>query len=357
MTNGEKPARPKFSRRALVKSSLGIAAAPAALVAAPAIIGSARAQAKVTWKVQAHWPKASASFKDSLEWLDKELQKRTDGRFKLQMFGAGELAKDAEIYNIVRKGVVEMGTLSAAYILGEAQAMGLAYGVPGSLREPWELEHLLKNLGIEALVNQELEAKGVIYRTEKAYSTELVVNKKINTLADFQSLKLRSAGTMLELLAGAGASPTHVAGPELYQSLSTGVVDGAHWGAAQGALTMKLWEVARYHMKPSLGITTDAYVLNKAAVDKLPADLRIILMSLLEERFFSRSAEYQHKEAIALTKGVTGMKVEVVQYPAEVQKKFAETSTKLLEKEAAKGELAAKGVGILKGLMKDLGYV
>ncbi|MEZ5729618.1 MAG: TRAP transporter substrate-binding protein DctP [Burkholderiaceae bacterium] len=339
------------ARRKMVKSSL------VAAVAAPAVIGTARAQSKVTWKVQAHWPKASASFKDSLQWLANELGKRTDGRFRMQLFGAGELAKGPEIYNIVRRGVVEMGTLSAAYILGEAQAMGLGYGVPGSLLEPWEMTHYLKNLGGEALINEELLPKGIIYRTEKAYTTELVVNKKIQTLDDFKSLKLRSAGTLLAYLAAAGASPTHIAGPELYQSLATGVVDGAHWGAAQGALTMKLWEVARYHMKPALGITTDAYVFNKAAVDKLPADLRLILMSLVEERFFSRTAEYQHKEAIALTKGRTSMKVEVVQFPKEVQARFAQASKDILAKEAAKGPLAAPGAAARTALMKDLGYV
>ncbi len=341
--------KPVFNRRNALKSSV-------ALAAAPAVIGTARAQSSVTWKVQAHWPKASASFKDSLEWFAAELSKRTGGRFKLQMFGAGELAKDREIYNIVSRGVVEMGTLSAAYILGEAQAMGLAYGVPGTLREPWELAHYLKNMGGEALINQELEPKGVIYRTEKAYVTELVIKKKIASLDDFKSLKLRSAGSMLDFLAGAGASPMQVAGPELYQALSTGVVDGAHWGAAQGALTMKLWEVAPYHMKPAMGITTDAYVFNKAAVEKLPADLRLQLMSLAEERFFSRTAEYQHKEAIALTKGRTSMKVEVVQWPDAVQKKFNESSNAILAKEAAKGEIAAKGAASLKTLMKDLGY-
>lgn len=338
-----------LSRRNALKAS-------AVLAAAPAVIGTARAQSSVTWKVQAHWPKASASFKDSLEWFAAELSKRTGGRFKMQLFGAGELAKDREIYNITARGVVEMGTLSAAYILGEAQAMGLAYGVPGTLREPWQMAHYLKNMGGEALVNQELDAKGVIYRTEKAYTTELVVKKKISTMDDFRSLKLRSAGSMLEYLSLAGASPTQIAGPELYQAISTGVVDGAHWGAAQGAMTMKLWEVARYHMKPALGITTDAYIFNKAAVEKLPADLRLILMSLAEERFWSRTAEYEHKEAIALTRGRTTMKVEVVQWPEAVQKKFDEASDAIMAKETAKGELAAKGAASLKALMKDLGY-
>ncbi len=216
-------------RRKLLKSSLVLAAAPA-VVGVPAY---AQSKATVTWKVQAHWPKASSSFKDSLEWFAAELGKRTGGRFKMQLFGAGELAKGGEIYNIVKRGVVEMGTLAPAYILDEAEAMGLAYGIPGTFREPWQMAQYLKNMGGEQLVNDQLLPKGVIYRTEKAYSTELVVNKKINSLDDFKSLKLRSAGTLLDYLSLAGASPTHIAGPELYQALATGVVDGAHWGAAQ----------------------------------------------------------------------------------------------------------------------------
>ena len=110
-----------LTRRNALRSSLAVAAAPA-------LIGTANAQTKVTWKVQAHWPKASASFKDSLEVFANELERRTGGRFKMQLFGAGELAKDREIYNIVKRGVIEMGTVSAAYILDEAQAWDVVFG-------------------------------------------------------------------------------------------------------------------------------------------------------------------------------------------------------------------------------------
>ena len=328
-----------------------------AATAAPAIIGAANAQEKVTWKVQSHWPKVSGSFKDSLGVLATELEERTGGRFKLEMFGAGEIAKGREIYNVVRRGVVQMGTISPAYILGEAQAMGLYYGVPGTVRESWEMMHLTKNLGIEKMVNDELRPKGVILMGDKAYPTELVLRKKISSAADLASLKVRSAGTMLEYLAAAGAAPQQIAGPEIYQAISTGVVDGAHWGAAIGALSMKFWEVARYHMKPALGFTTDAYIINTAALDKLPADLRLQFLALVEERYFRRSTEYMHKEAIALTTGKTKMNVEVVQWPDDVLKRFAEASKGILQKEIAKGPVAAKGAAALTSLLGDLGYV
>lgn len=74
-----------------------VLAGAGALVVAPAMIGTARAADNVTWKVQAHWPKASASFGDSLTIIAQELEENTKGRFKLQLFGAGEFAKGAEI--------------------------------------------------------------------------------------------------------------------------------------------------------------------------------------------------------------------------------------------------------------------
>jgi TRAP-type mannitol/chloroaromatic compound transport system substrate-binding protein len=339
----------KIDRRKVLSGSLTLAAAPA-------FISLAHAEEKVTWKVQSHWPKASGSFDDSLGVLAKELDERTGGRFKLELYGAGEIAKDREIYNIVRRGVVPMGTISPAYILGEAQAMGLYYGVPGTLRESWEMMHLTKNLGIEKMVNDQLRPKGVIMMGDKSYPTELVLKKKIASASDLGTLKVRSTGTMLEYLAAAGASPQQIAGPELYQGLATGVVDGAHWGAAIGALSMKLWEVAPYHMKPALGFANDAYIINIAALDKLPADLRLQFVSLVEERYFRRSVEYLHQEAISLNTGKEKMNVEVVRFPDDVLKRLADASDAILKKEIAKGDIAAKGGEALTKLMSDLGY-
>jgi TRAP-type C4-dicarboxylate transport system substrate-binding protein len=340
----------KLNRRSVLGGSL-------AFGAGIAVIGRASAQAKVTWRVQSHWPKASSSFTEGLGVVATEIEKRTDGAFKLETFGDGEFAKGAEIYNLVRRGVVEMGTLAPAYLQNESQVAGLAYGIPGTLKQYWELSHLVKNLGIEDMLNEDLNKAGVLYRTEKAYPTELVVKKDITSVEDFQGLKIRSAGTMLDYLAAAGAAPTYIAGAELYQALSSGVVDGAHWGAAIGAQSMSLWEVAKFHVRPPLGITTDGYIVNIAAVEKLPDDIRKAFLALLEERFWRRTAEYQHKEEIALSKGRNEQGVKLITFPDALQKKLTEASKAVLEKEAARGDKGAEGVKRLNALMKDLGYV
>lgn len=340
----------KFNRRNILKGTLAVAAAPA-------IITSAKAQAKVKWKVQSHWPKASVSFNDSLGVLAKELEKRTDGRFTLETLGAGEIAKGSEVFNVVRRGVVQMGTTNPGYNPAESELHGLYYGMPGTVRDPWELMYLTKNLGVEAAVNEQLRPKGIIYMADKAYPTELVLKKKIEAGADLGAVKVRSYGNTLEFLAAAGFAPQQVDGSELYQAIATGVIDGAHWGAAQGALSLKLWEVGPVHMKPALAISNDTYIVNVDAYDKLPEDLRLIFTALTEERYFHRSIQYKHLEAVALNTGIAKMNVQVEQFPADVMKRFADASKSILAKEMAKGPKAKEFGDKLIGLMKDLGYV
>ncbi|UWR27901.1 TRAP transporter substrate-binding protein DctP [Sulfitobacter sp. S223] len=330
--------------------------ATVAAVASPALVGKAIAAGQVTWRVQAHWPKASSSFTDSLGVIATLLEEKTEGAFKLDLLGAGEFAKGPDIYNIVRKGVVPMGTISPSYISDNAQAATFVYGIPGTLRQAWEMEHAMKNLGVEALVNEDLNADGVHLMCEKVLPTEMTVSKKIESAADFQGLKIRSSGSMLDYLAAAGAAPQYVPGSELYQALSSGVVDGAHWGAAIGAQSMSLWEVCKYHYKPVLAQTTDAFIMNIDALEELPEDLRGALEEIITTRFFLRSAEYQHKEAIALAEGIKNDGIEVMQLPDDVLEMLANASTTILEAEGQKGERAAKAADIYRTLMADMGY-
>lgn len=340
----------KINRRSMLRG------AAVAAVASPALIGKAIAQGQVTWRVQAHWPKASSSFTSSLGVIASQLEEKTEGAFKLELLGAGEFAKGPDIFNIVRKGVVPMGTISPSYINDQAEAATFVYGIPGTLRQAWEMEHAVKNLGVEALVNEELNADGVHLMCEKVLPTEMTLSKKIESAADFRGLKIRSSGSMLDYLAAAGAAPQYIPGSELYQSLSSGVVDGAHWGAAIGAQSMSLWEVCKYHYKPVLAQTTDAFILNIEALEELPQDLRAALEETITTRFFLRSAEYQHKEAIALTEGQANEGIEVVQLPDDVLEMLAGASAKILETEGQKGERAAKAADVYRTLMKDMGY-
>ncbi|MCG6114039.1 MAG: TRAP transporter substrate-binding protein DctP [Mesorhizobium sp.] len=341
---------PILSRRSLVS----IMAGAAAMVTLPMV---AHADT-VTWRVQSHWPQASSSYGDSLEYLRDVLAERSDGRFQLELHPAGSLFGHDEIFNSVRRGIIPMGTISPAYIIGEVTTAGIANGLPNAFQETWEAAYFFKHLGFEDMIREEVAEQGVFYATDKVYPTEMVLSRKPESLEDFRSLSIRSSGTLQSFLTNSGAAATMVAGPELYQALSSGVVDGAHWGAVQGALSMSLYEVAKYHVRPPLNIGgIDAFVVNQEAIDELPDDLQQILYSALEEQFWRRTNEYIYQEQVALARAQAEQDVEVIELPEDVRQAMLEAARTSWQAERDKGGKAAEAMDMLEEFLGELGHL
>jgi TRAP-type C4-dicarboxylate transport system substrate-binding protein len=335
-----------------------LAAALAATMLFPMQAMAQKDKDTIRWRVQSHWPTASSSYKDSLVLLQNKLKERTNGRLQLELYEAGALFGAKETFNAVRRGIVDMGTISPAYILDQVSLAGIAAGLPFAFRNVWEAAYFHQHMGFEQMLRDEVAKYGVAYFTDKVYPTEMVVKNPINSLQDFQKLKIRSSGTLQVFLTDAGAAASYVAGPELYTALAQGVVDGAHWGAAQGAYSMSLYEVAKFHVRPALTIAgTDAFIINQKALDKLPADIRKTVVDTLNEQFWQRTNEYQYKEEIALAKAQKELGVKINTLPADVQRHLAKVATQTWDKEAKRSKEAAQAVDMLKTFLTDLGYL
>ena len=330
--------------------TLGVSAALAATPAA--------AQDTVTWKVQSHWPGSSSSYTDSLGRIKRVLEERTDGRLKLQLFEAGALFKAKDTFDAVSRGILEMGTISPSYAQDKISLAGIASGLPFAFRNVWEAAYFHQNMGFEAMLREEAAKHGVYWATDKVYPTEMVVKKPINSWEDFTSLKIRSSGALQKFLTEAGAAASYIPGSELYSALDSGIVDGAHWGASQGALSMGLYEVAKYHVKPALNIAgTDVIIVSQKALDKLPEDMQKIVKDALAEQFWVRTNEYLYKEQLALAKAQAEHGVEVNTLPQDVQQKLAQTAQEMWDEEGKRSEQATKALEMLKSFLSDLGYL
>ncbi|MEX2473687.1 TRAP transporter substrate-binding protein DctP [Marinobacter sp.] len=325
----------------------------AAFASAPAA-----AEESFTWKVQSHWPGSSSSYKDSLVRLQKVLEERTDGRLELKLYEAGSLFKAKDTFNAVSRGILEMGTISPSYAQDKMSLAGIASGLPFAFRNVWEAAYFHQGLGFEQMLRDEAAEHGVYWATDKVYPTEMVIKEPVNSWEDFTKLKIRSSGALQTFLTEAGAAASYIPGSELYSALDSGIVDGAHWGASQGASSMGLYEVAKYHVQPALNIAgTDVIIVSQKALDKLPEDMEKIVKQALDEQFWVRTNEYQYKERITLAKAIQEEGVEVNTLPEDVQQKLTETAQKLWDEEAKRSENAKKALGILKGYLSELGYL
>ncbi len=310
------------------------------------------------WKIQSHWPASSSSYKASLLVVAEKLKKATNGRLILQPYPAGALVPPKEVFTAVQRGMVQGGTGSPAYIRDKIEIAGIAAGLPYAFKNVWEGVYFHKWVGFEQMLKDAAAKYGVLYITDKIYQTELVLSRPANSLAEFKGLKLRSSGVLQKFLSSLGAAASYLPGSEVYPALASGVIDGAHWGAAQGAYSMKLYDVCKYHFLPGLNVAgTDAWFFNQKAVAKLPEDLRLIFYSTMETHFWARTNQYIFLEKKVLAKAVREKGVTIIRLPPAEQKKFTAIAMRMWEEEGKRGPEAAKALKMLKDYLKTLGHL
>ncbi len=321
--------------------------------------GSGQAADKVfKWKVQSHWPSASPSYKGSLLVIAEKLKQRTNGRLILEPFPAGSLVPSKEIHHAVKRGMVPMGGTSTAYTRALVPLSGIGAGLPFSFKAAGEAFYFYKRVGYEQAMKETFGKHGLLFFTDKIYPTELAVKKPIQSMAEFKGLKLRSSGTLQIFFTSIGAAASYITGAEVYSSLASGVVDGAHWGAAQGANKMGFYDMCKYHLKPSFVVAgTDIWVINKKAFGKLPPDLQQILTQTLDEHMWLRSNQYIYQEATTLARVQKEKGVKVVTLPPAELQKMTQAAVALWDKEAQKDPLYAEWIEKMKEFLKALGYI
>jgi len=308
------------------------------------------------WRCQVHLPAASTSFKPSCEGLINKLQERTNGRLQIELYPAGSLIPSKEIFNSVKRGMIEMGMAAASYYRDQVPLAYVASGLPFNFKDTWECAYYYQNLGFEKMMRDECAKHGVYFSSDKVIPTELCLSKPVTSLEDFKGLKLRSSGVSQLFLTSIGSAASYFSGTEVYPALSSGVVDGAHWGGIGGNMTMGLYEIAKYQFKPSLNITgMETWLINQKALDKLPKDMQEIVYTTLTEHFWKITNLNCFRENEKLAKIQKEMGVKITGPNAEEFVKIQNEAKKMWDEVAKKGPQCAKAVQMLKDFNKSMG--
>lgn len=308
------------------------------------------------WKMQTHWPASSSSYSASAEVVVKKLKERTNGRLEIELFPAGALVPAKELFNACKRGMIPIIVTSAAYPRDQVPLMNVASGLPMNFKSVWEIIYYNKWLGFDDMVQEAFGKHGLYYSPDKVYPTEISIKKPVKSFEDFKGLKLRSSGILQTYLSSIGAAASYLPGSEIYAALSSGVVDGAHWGAVQGSDSMKFYDVNKYHLRTPLNFAqTDIWLINKKALAKLPQDIQDIIKSTLDEHFWLRTNQYQYLEEITLAKVQKEKGVQVLTLPPEDYVKMKNAAMTTWDEVAQKSPECAKAVEMLKEFNKKLG--
>lgn len=252
-----------------------VAAVALALVSAPAL-----AQ-ELTLKIH-HFlpPQATIHAQVFVPWCDK-IGKESGGRIKCQLYPAMQLGgTPPQLFDQARDGVADIVWTLPTYQAGrfiKSEVFELPFMARNAeTGSPAFWEYVQKN-SLD-------EFKGVKVLALHLHDGSLLhfKDKRVTNMDELKGLKVRAPTRIgTKFLAALGAVPVQMPVPQVTESLSKGVIDGAMvpWEVAPA---LKLQEVTRYHTDTAAGLprmSNSIFVvaMNEAKYNSLPADIKKVL--------------------------------------------------------------------------------
>lgn len=233
-------------------------------------------------------PKGKAS-----DFFAKRAAELTKGKVKVEVYPNSSLYKDKEEMEALQIGAVQMLAPSLAKFGPLGVKEFEAFDIPFIFDDYADL-HKITQGSIGASLLAKLEPKGItgLAFWDNGFKS-FSANTSIKTPADLKGKKMRiqSSKVLEEEMRAVGAIPQVIAFSEVYQALSTGVVDGTE-NPISNLYTQKMHEVQKYLTLTNHGYLGYAVIVNKKFWDGLPADIRAELVQAMKE-----STDYANKIA------------------------------------------------------------
>lgn len=254
-----------------------------AVIAIAIIIGfSVSVQAK-EWK---GWNIHVAGYPNTVA-MDKFaelLDQKSGGKMKLKMYHAGTLGSQPDAIEQVRMGGLEIANFSLGPIgpiVPEANVVSLPFIFKNT-------DHVWRVLEGKAgeMINEGLAKKGLISLAWYDGGARSFYNSKkpIKTPADVTGMKIRVMNNDLYsgMISALGGNPSPMAFAEVYQSLKTGVVDGAenNWPSYEST---GHYEVAKYYSISQHLIIPEILAINAKVYNSLSKEDQKILKEAAQE--------------------------------------------------------------------------
>jgi tripartite ATP-independent transporter DctP family solute receptor len=226
------------------KTFLKTLIASAALAATATASTGAFAQTKLKW---AHVYETSEPFHTASVWAAAEIEKRTAGRYHIDVYPASQLGKENDINQGLTLGTVDLIISGSSFAAKSFPRIGVTY-YPYTFRG---VEHLLaytkSDIYKELTQGYEEKSGNHIVATTYYGARHTTSNKPIAKCADMKGLKIRvpDVPAYLAMPRACGANTSPIAFAEVYLALQNGTVE-----AQENPLTTieakKFFEVQKY---------------------------------------------------------------------------------------------------------------
>lgn len=240
------------------------------------------------------------------KWAE-ELEKRTDGKVKVDMFFGGTLLEADNMFDGVSNGTADIGLTATTYEPGRfplLEISDLPNKYPNSEVASQVVADLIGEYPPEALKDFKIITS---FATEPAY---IQSTKSISSLKELSGTQLRIAGALTPVMEALGAAPVGMAQSEVPEALQTSVVDG-NVSSREVLKDLKLAEYVKYVTDYPLTINTFVAVMNKDKWESLPEDVKKVIDELNKEMtvFTGQYLDKHTEEAIKWSKESQDLKI------------------------------------------------
>lgn len=223
-----------------------------AFVTATVAILSSPALAVERLSMATPWP--GGQWIESMERMSDNIRFLTEGEVDIEVLAGGSIGSALKVTDAVSKGLAGAGHNWAGYDWGIDTASVLFSGYAGSPSAEVMQHWLTFGGGDQLLRDWRMEEFGVVALPCGMAPAEvgMISTKRVQTLADFQGLKMRTSGAWAEIGAGLGMSTVSMAGSEIYPALERGVIDALEWGTLSANARAGYHDIAKFNIFPAL---------------------------------------------------------------------------------------------------------
>jgi TRAP-type C4-dicarboxylate transport system substrate-binding protein len=295
-----------------------------------AVAGAAFAQAPI----QLRWGHylADGPFVQLEKDFASKIEKRTDGRVKINITFAGGLGKDTELLLLVAKGAIDMTSTAPGYNPDQLRYWR-GFQIPLLFANSKQAMYVLAKVYEEFPVyRQEMDKVGVLWLFQQPLGEYYISGASPDCLSvdKLRGKKIRSFGADFpKAYSAIGAVPVTVTPPAIYEALQHGTLDFSFINAGN-IQQYKLYEVGKYHCGPVTAITGHNITIGKRTWSRLPADIQKIFL----DQARATQQEYLAWVGDFEAKAVSNMKAQgavFTAFPAAELKKWKAASPDFLE--------------------------
>lgn len=297
------------------------------------------------WKMVTTWPPHFPILGETADHLAQWINEMSQGRLKIQVYGGGELIPPLEGFDAVSQGVAEMCHGASYYWAGKSPATQFFSAVPFGMNAQ-QMNAWITSGGGQALWDELYAPFNLtpMPAGNTGFQMGGWFNREINSIDDFQGLKMRMPGLGGKVISKAGGSAVLSAGGEIYTNLERGVIDATEWIGPYHDHLMGFYKAAKYYYYPGWHEpgTVIELIVNKQAFESLPKDLQTIVRTAANRATVWALAEFESKNNTYLQKLITEHGVQLKAFSDPILKKLRQYAQEVVDEVIASDPMSKK---------------